>query len=158
MRLSIRQQQAFARRLKCVANGCHEWQGQTNSHGYGVLRIGSVTDGSRRMARAHRIAWFLAYGETPDVLCHRCDNPRCCNVAHLFAGTKADNTRDMVQKGRHGSKVGMPIRWSKLDRAAAAAMRCLRCTGGYTQKALGRLFGVSQAQTGRILRGTVRYS
>ena len=33
-------------------------------------------------------------------LCHRCDNPPCCNVRHLFIGTRHDNVQDMILKGR----------------------------------------------------------
>ncbi len=55
---------------------------------------------------AHRLAWECTNGPIPDGLfcLHRCDNPPCCNPAHLFLGTQADNNRDRHSKGRsrHG--------------------------------------------------------
>lgn len=85
----------FWERVKVQDNGCWIWQGPVNVAGYGVLGIG------RRIKSSHRMAWTYANGD-PGVLCvlHRCDTPRCCNPAHLFLGTKKDNSQDMLAKGR----------------------------------------------------------
>lgn len=79
---------------------CWIWTGAKTVDGYGLL---SVKIGERvHTPRAHRIAYFLANGELPDksLVCHRCDNPKCCNPAHLFLGTHQDNMTDMAEKHR----------------------------------------------------------
>ena len=66
------------------------------NNGYGVI----TWDG--RKQAAHRVAWQIACGPIPDGLSvlHACDNPVCCNPAHLFLGTHIDNMADMKAKGR----------------------------------------------------------
>jgi hypothetical protein len=88
-------------RLQPMPNGCIEFVGnRLPPWGYGILTLGPR--GDRKMLRAHRVAWELNNGPIPEgvEICHRCDNPPCCNPDHLFAGTKADNMRDMSRKGR----------------------------------------------------------
>ncbi len=81
---------------------CWLWTVARTSTGYGHFNL----DG--RSVKAHRAAWEITHGPIPDKLLvlHRCDRPLCCNPAHLFLGTPADNSRDMVQKNRHGSQRG----------------------------------------------------
>jgi hypothetical protein len=57
---------------------------------------------ARQHGGVHRVAWTLANKREPGELhvCHSCDHPPCCNPAHLFLGTAADNIRDMDSKGR----------------------------------------------------------
>lgn len=81
-------------------DACWLWLASKAPGGYGQVRINRV------LVRAHRVAYERAVGPVPDGLhvLHRCDNPPCCNPAHLFVGTRSDNMRDMVAKGRHYSR------------------------------------------------------
>jgi hypothetical protein len=63
-----------------------------------------------RSITATHFAWQLANGPVPDgmMICHTCDNPRCVRADHLFLGTAADNSADMVSKGRQPSGTANP--------------------------------------------------
>jgi hypothetical protein len=78
-------------------NGCWLWTAGTYGGGYGCFARDGVTP-----ELAHRSAYILFVGPLPKGmdLCHRCDTPACVNPEHLFIGTRADNMRDCVQKGR----------------------------------------------------------
>lgn len=88
--------QKLAARTHVTPEGCHEWTGSLYDKGYGRICYGG------RAHRAHRTSWVLANGPIPPGMnvCHKCDNPKCHNIAHLFLGTQADNIADMMTKGR----------------------------------------------------------
>lgn len=74
---------------------CWPWLASTGTTmGHGQIKF------QGRPVNAHRVAFMLAYGYLPPVVRHKCDNPPCCNPAHLEPGTIADNHRDMVERGR----------------------------------------------------------
>lgn len=76
---------------------CWPWRGCVNERGYG--RIG--TGVGNYLTYAHRAAWEVTFGIPPGMcVLHRCDVPPCCNPAHLYLGTRADNNADMARKGR----------------------------------------------------------
>ena len=81
-------------------NGCWEWIGGKNNIGYGMFRDGD------KMRTAHRVSYELFNNtKIPKYMCvcHTCDNPLCINPNHLWLGTRQDNYKDMVNKGRNNN-------------------------------------------------------
>lgn len=81
---------------------CWIWTASKRNKGYGAFVYPSL-DGDIIQGRAHRFSWEIHFGPIPEGLCvlHKCDIPACVNPEHLFLGTKADNNRDLYEKGHH---------------------------------------------------------
>jgi len=91
-------QQRFEGKFR-VTPGCWPWTGSKTLKGYGQLRW------KYNSLVASRVSYELYVGPIPEGLMvrHRCDNPSCVNPDHLELGTAADNSADMVQRGRHNN-------------------------------------------------------
>lgn len=129
--------------------GCWNWTGNLLKSGYGRILKGHKT------TRAHRYFYEMHNGPIPngEMICHRCDSPRCVNPAHLFAGMHADNMRDLSEKGlRHGTftgHVGEKMTHTKLtDEQAISALADAR-----THAAIAADFGVSRSTISMLKSG-----
>jgi hypothetical protein len=133
------------------STGCYEWNGACNGKGYGRVCI----DG--RLFYAHRVSYAVAFGAIPSgmLVCHKCDNTRCVNPKHLFLGTPADNSADMVRKGRARPGVTRGERhWkSRLTAGQVAEIRAEYAGGGVRQVDLASRYGIAQAYVSEIIRG-----
>ena len=130
-------------RVRRDRTGCLVYTGATNAHGYGWTHSGL----------AHRIVWMHHHPRShPIVVMHTCDCNPCVEIDHLRAGTYADNSADMVTKGRsprvRGEKSGM----AKLTRRDILAIR--KAKG--TQAQIAVTFGIHPAHVSRILSGERR--
>lgn len=135
---------------------CWVWTCSRFTDGYGRLWRGAA------WIRAHRLSWEMANGRPPlPSLCilHECDNPGCVRPEHLYEGTKAQNVRDCIARGRRGpAEVNSHCRgedgWhAKFTNVEARAIRERYASSGLSQRDLAADIGVSQSTICRIVRG-----
>jgi len=128
---------------------CWGWSASVDDWGYGRIGIGHP-----HWDRGHRVSWRLHFGEIPDGLCvcHHCDNPPCCNPAHLYLGSPADNARDAVSRGRMFVPRGELAPKAKLKLADVQQIRD-RWAAGEGVVALARAFDVHRTTIYRLIRG-----
>jgi hypothetical protein len=105
---------------------CWEWTASRIAAGYGHFTR------YNRQHYSHRSAYEAVHGPgSADGLLvrHRCDNPPCCNPAHLQTGTHADNHRDMMERGRDNPVSGEAVNTAKLTESDVAEARRLAAAG-----------------------------
>lgn len=135
------------------SDACWPWIAGHNPRGAGVF-YATLTP-NKHMVIATRYLWEALYGPIPEDyhVCHRCDYPACVNPSHLFLGTRSDNMRDMMAKGRgrQGRKFGEPH--VKLTPDKMARVREL-VAAGMPIRAVAREYGVWASSIRLALRRT----
>ena len=129
--------------------GCWLWTGALSSSGYGSVQM------SGKIRSSHVVAWVLTRGEVPagKWVLHRCDVRACINPDHLFIGTPAENSADMVRKGRQSRTGGEDHAAARLTSAQVGEIRQLRQTTGLSYTSIGARFGVSASTVEHIVNG-----
>ena len=135
---------------------CWPWLGARLPRGYGTF-------GMRRGEQfyAHRVSFEIHNGFIdPSLMAlHRCDNPPCCNGAHLFQGTHSDNMKDMWAKGRgvtpfssleHRMKPGEYHPSAKLNAESVRMIRSLRSEGLKLDE-IAAIIGVGKSTVSRVI-------
>jgi hypothetical protein len=129
-------------------SGCWLWNASLNNKGYGRFNI-SPAEG---VMLAHRIAYMLSFSGDIEGLsvCHRCDNPRCVNPAHLFLGTHKVNMADMAAK-RRSANCERSGRAKLTNEQCASIIR--RRKEGESPRSLAAEYGVCESHIYSIIRG-----
>lgn len=123
---------------------CWPWLGPLTDRGYGKLHYAG------RNMRAHQVSLLLTTGERPPAVCHTCDNRRCCNPAHLFAGTNGVNNSDREAKGRSADFRGERHPSAKLTESQIIDMR-LRARAGERVKDIASHYGLHASYASQIV-------
>jgi hypothetical protein len=120
---------------------CIIWTGATNGAGYPV----KWREGKARMY--NRDLWRQLRGPIPKgrCVCHKCDNPKCVNIDHLFLGTYRQNAIDCVKKGRANRARGERHGLSKLTEKDIREIRRLYETKEMNVSELSKRHGVARS-------------
>lgn len=132
------------------SDDCWNWHGSLNVWGYGdCLYLG------KRM-NASRAAFISTHGAIGNglVVCHRCDNPACCNPSHLFSATQAENLKDCRDKGRQRYKYGKEHHRAGAKMTEEMVLEARRLyAAGVSQSQMARDWGIHSSTISRAVRG-----
>jgi len=117
---------------------CWEWRSHVNACGYGKVTWHGKSYTVHRLS-----AWFSGIIKniySLEHILHECDNRRCCNPDHLFAGTTQENTRDKVNKGRQAK--GAKQHLAKLTDSQITEIRSKYVPYKTSLRVVGEQYGV----------------
>ena len=132
----------FLRMVKIVESGCHEWTSTLHRDGYGKFHY------KGQQVQAHRVAYSLFVGEIPQgmMILHKCDNRKCVNPEHLYAGTAKQNMADKIARCRK--------LWGRMKYTQIQIDECKRLyASGMSQCEVAEKMNMDQTTVSRFVRG-----
>lgn len=123
----LRERLDFYRDMSGGPNACWPWQAYRMPNGYGQLGW------KKKLELAHRLAYAEAHNllntngslalDRTILVLHSCDNPPCCNPAHLSLGNKKKNAEEARDRGLLKILKGEDAVNSKLTESQVLAIR-----------------------------------
>lgn len=128
--------------------GCWIWMGSVrNRDGYGSIPL------IDRQHFVHRVMWEVSNALEAEnlTICHDCDDPRCVNPAHLYAGTDQTNADDRARRNRQAKGSGNGR--SKLSESDIPTIRMLSAERGLSNREISDRYGIDPAAIRSIVIG-----
>jgi hypothetical protein len=138
-----------------MPNGCREWTATKQKTGYGMIGVTFEFKGKRLVipaSRAHYMAHHNVILERNQFVCHKCDNPCCVNIEHLFLGSAKDNALDMLAKGRNAKRHRLHTRQRKFTDEQIKAISIAKGR----LRDVANLFGCSHGYVSKLRRGKAK--
>jgi predicted XRE-type DNA-binding protein len=136
----------FIENNHAVVGECWNWTRSCfTSNGRARISIGVKSHLAARVS-------YVVFNSKPVgelLVCHSCDNVLCVNPKHLWLGTSADNSKDMVEKGRSISQKGKDNHASKLNNEIVVQIRKMLKLG-IKQHEIAIMFEVSKSTINQI--------
>lgn len=110
----------------------------------------------RKLWRLNRLMYTLVHGEIPAgmVVGHICNHKGCINVRHLYLTTPEENSTHAARDGLY--KTGFKNEYLKLAVNDKEIICKMYYEQGFTQKAIGELYSISQTRVSEIIRGATK--
>ncbi len=128
-------------RINVTSDDCWEWKGALDSSGYGVVYVNKIF----RCQKVHRVMFEIENGSLQQdlVICHNCNNRKCCNPKHLRQDTIKSNVDDRMKDKKH--------HWVKLSKEQILEIHKLHESGlGYLN--ISKIYNVSKGTIAAIIK------
>lgn len=114
---------------------CWEWTGHRTRQGYGSI----WADDNIRSYPSHRLSLLIngIFPNPQQIALHSCDNPPCCNPAHLEWGDHKKNAQDRYDRGRGCDRKGEKHPLAKLTADDVRHIRSCKDTAAEISKKYG---------------------